>query len=389
MKNKYGVLGVALLCCHAASIHAATPADQAFLDGQAAAAAGSAAGVAATAGASFNATMNSFNPTYYSGTSTATESALFQGGNGDTKTAGSEKISACQSGAANPDAFNQQNCNAINFMAKNPSTRPRFTLNPNDPMILKSRGIEANASTLAANSLPNTNTTGFSACSTTTVTAPASSITEVCNHFTTTAAGSCTVGRNVVVNVNTSYQCNQTNNAFSTQTCTRQANAVVTPTYFCSISGSATGLGSQERAVTKDVYSSALRRWVKTTTTEIVPGPFDVVFGCDQGMVAMVTLTIAASAQCHWGVCNSDYPPMKLDFIPGQDAGPVSMAMARTYDGTLWDEATVSYNGATNTVTVTQGRLTVSAVPSGTAGYQNVITSSWVDGCATQEAAAL
>jgi len=381
---------VALLCCHAASIHAATPADQAFLDGQAAAAAGSAAGVAATAGASFNATMNSFNPAYYSGTSTATESALFQGGNGDTKTAGSEKISACQSGTANPDAFNQQNCDAINFMAKNPSTRPRFTLNQNDPMILKSRGIEANASTLAASSLPNTNTTGFSACSTTTVTAPASSITEVCNHFTTPAAGLCTVGRNVVVNANTSYQCNQTNNAFSTQTCTRQANAVVTPTYFCSISGSATGLGSYEKTTTKRVYSSALRKWVYTTTTSIIPYPyFDVLFGCDAGKLAMVTVTINAAAQCHWDACNSDYYPMKLDFVPGKDAGPVSINMARTYDGTLWDEATVSYNGATNTVTVTQGRLTVSAVPSGTASYQNVITSSWVDGCATQEAAAL
>lgn len=357
--------------------------------------AGSASAVAASSSTSVNNTISSFNTngkTYYSTSGTAPATALFLGGNGDTRTAGATQITTCQTSAPNPDAFLQQNCDAVNFMVKNPKVRPQFTISPTSPLIVQSKIILANAPNLAATAMGYASASavgGFSGCTSTTVAPPAVNSTEVCNDFTVPASQTCAVGRSVAVNANTNYQCNQTNNAFSTQTCTRQANAVVTPTYFCSISGSATGLGSYEKTTTKRVYSSALRKWVYTTTTSIIPYPyFDVVFGCDAGKLAMVTVTINAAAQCHWDACNSDYYPMKLDFVPGKDAGPVSVNMARTYDGNWWESPTMSYKGATNTVTITLGRLTVSAVPSGTAGLQNVITSSWVDGCATQEAAA-
>lgn len=347
-------------------------------------------------------TVNSFNPTYYSYSNTAPETALFMSGNGDTFTAGTAKITACQTGAANQDAFRQQNCDAISYMARNPSTRPQFTISPTDPNIAASRAIEKNASTLAAKSLGfvNPNAVGsFMGCASKTTTTPPTYGIEVCYDAATATSQMCTIGRTVVVNANTNYQCDKTANAYQTQTCNKTLNVVVTPTPYCSVSGSATGLGSYKKAITKRVYSPALRKWVYTTTTSIISYPhFNVIFGCSGDALARVAVTISASSQCHWGGCNSDYYPITLNFISGTNAGPVSLNMARTYDGIWWETSTVSYNGATNTVTITtrvnRGRgglvtVTASAVPSGTVGIRNSITSSWVNGCATQQAAAL
>ncbi len=333
--------------------------------------ASTAAGV--TNGAVAN-TVNSFNPTYYQYSTNAPQTNLYQGGNGDTISAGAGKITTCQTGALNPDPFLQQNCNAINFMAKNPSTRPQFSISPTDPNIALSKAILANAPTLAANSLGYANPaavgTSFSGCTNTTVTTPATYTTEVCNDFNSIASQTCTMGQIVVVNANTNYQCNKTQNTYKVQTCNRTLNVVVTPAQFCSVSGGGTGVGAY----------------------------FDMVFGCSGDALAVVTVGITGAVQCHGGSCNSDYYPITLNFVPGHDAGPVTTYVSRTYDGIWWNLTTVSYSGVTNTVTasvaVSAGRggvikHTATMVPTGTVGIQNVITTSWIDGCAVQEAAAL
>jgi len=98
-------------------------------------------------------TVNSFNPQYYQYSTTAPETQYFQGGNGDTHTPGANKITSCASDPANPDKFLQQNCDAINYMARNPTIRPQFTINPNDPMILNSRQIAASISLMPPNKI--------------------------------------------------------------------------------------------------------------------------------------------------------------------------------------------------------------------------------------------
>ncbi len=382
--------------------HAVTPVEQAFIDGQATA-------QSATPNASTNitngtiaTTVNSFNPSYYNYSSSAPEEGYFMGGNGDTTTPGAGKVTACQTGPVNPNAFLQQNCEAINYMSKNPTTRPQFTITPGDPNVTRSRIIEANPGTLAASSLGYANPSAigaFTGCTSRTVTTPPTYTTEACNEYLNATSQMCIVGRTIVVDAKANYQCNQTANAYQTQTCNKTLNVVVTPTPYCSVSGRATGLGSYENTTTKRVYSSVLRKWVYTTTTSTISYPhFDVTFGCSGDALAKVAVTISAGSQCHGGGCNSDYYPITLNFIPGTNAGPVSLNMARTYDGIWWETSTVSYNGASNTVTITtrvsRGRggfvtATARAVPSGTVGIRNVITSSWVNGCATQQAAAL
>ncbi len=233
MKIQYAVLIGMILSAQAVSVHAAppTPAQQAFTDAQTlanGAVAGAATGVT---NGTVQSTVNSFKPTYYSYSNTAPETALFMGGNGDTFTAGTAKITACQTGAANPDAFRQQNCDAINFMAKNPSTRPQFTISPTDPNIAASRAIEKNASTLAAKSLGfiDPNAVGsFTGCASKTTTTPPTFGIEVCYDATTATSQMCTIGRTVVVNANTDYQCDKTTNMYQTQTCTKTLNATVT-----------------------------------------------------------------------------------------------------------------------------------------------------------------
>ena len=396
MKNIYGGLAGALLYFQSAATFAVTPAQQAFIDGQAAA-------LAATAGASTNitsgtvaTTVNSFNPNYYSYTTTAPESSLFIGGNGDTFTAGAGKITACQTGATNPDAFKQQNCDAINYMANQPTIRPQFAISSSNPMMVTSRAIQNNASTLAAASLGFVDpgaVGSFTGCTTKATTTPPTFGIEVCNDVSTASSSTCSIGRTIAVNAHTDYQCNKTINAYQTQNCNKTVIPIVTPTNYCDVAGSATGIGSYQRYV-KAHYDFKTRKMIPATYVTQPYGLFDVVFACAGDALAKVTVTIAVGAQCHWGGCNSDYYPLTLNFIPGRNTA-TSGYQARVYDGTLWHLTSITYNGTTNTVSLsdtsnpTQKTVTATTTPTGTVGIRNVISWTLNNGCAVQEAAAL
>lgn len=387
MSGDRWLAGIFLCAVSSVSI-AVTPAQQAFEDAQALAASAQAGAAATVSGGGVSATINQFNPTYYNSSGTAPESSLFQNGDGNTISAGQSKISDCQNGNANPDPFLQQNCDAINWMMSSKSARPAISVPPS--LFAASRAIVANAPALATSSLgiadPNAAGT-FTGCVNKTVEPPPT--TKICSEFMGTANQQCTVGRVVLADEFTNYQCAKTVDTYQTQACDRTLTATVTAVNYCSISGSATGIGTKSVYVAGDTGAS----------TYSYPY-FDVVFGCNAD-VGQVTVTINPARQCHAYSCNSDYYPITLNFIPGKDAGPVTQNMARTYDGHWWEKNTVSYNGATNTVTISTSTdaywdynrlifvtVTATAVPSGTAGAQNVISSSWINGCVTLEAAA-
>jgi len=208
----------------------AAAAQKAFADAQALANGASASAAAGITGSAMANTINSFNSKYYQYSNTAPEAALFQGGNGNTKASGLDKITSCANSPANPDKFLQQNCDAINLMAKNPSTRPQFQLTY-DPSFTRTRTIEANPSTLAANSLgfANPNAIGaFTGCTTRTKTTPATQSIEVCHEGPTGTTQTCTIGRSVVVAANTNYQCDKTTNSYTSLKCNRIATATCT-----------------------------------------------------------------------------------------------------------------------------------------------------------------
>ena len=208
----------------------AAAAQKAFSDAQALAGEASASAAAGISGDTAAKTVNSFNSTYYRYSDTAPEAALFQGGNGSTQAPALNKITSCANDPANPDKFLQQNCDAINLMAKNPSTRPQFQLT-NDPMFAKTRAIEANSSTLAANALGfvDQNAIGaFTGCTTQNQTTPATQAIEVCHEGSTDSSQTCRIGRSVVVSANTNYQCDKTTNTYLPQTCGKTLNVTVT-----------------------------------------------------------------------------------------------------------------------------------------------------------------
>lgn len=239
MKRVVLVIGVCLAVVQSPAWAAAlTPAEQAaaaqkaFSDAQALAGGASASAAAGLSGNAAANTVNGFNSTYYQYSNTAPEAALFQGGNGSTQAPALNKITSCANDPANPDKFLQQNCDAINLMAKNPSTRPQFQLT-NDPMFAKTRAIEANSSTLAANALGfvDQNAIGaFTGCTTQNQTTPATQAIEVCHEGSTDSSQTCRIGRSVVVSANTNYQCDKTTNTYLPQTCDKTVNVVVTKT---------------------------------------------------------------------------------------------------------------------------------------------------------------
>ncbi len=372
-------LVLAGVICTSANAVPPTPQQQAFAQAQALANAAQTGAAATISSGGVATTVNQFNPTYYNSSGNAPESALFQGGNGQPAAGGLAKVNNCQTGVPNPDNFLQQNCDAINFMVKNPATRPHISLPPS--LFAPSKAIMTNAPALAAGSLGVTNPSaagGFTGCTNQTVT-PSPTL-ETCSEFTGTVAQQCTFGRVGLADKFTEYQGDKTNDIYLPQSCDKTVNVSVVQTPYCSVSGSTTGLGQ---------YKIGARL--------ILLPFFDVVFGCSGNALASVTVTISAGMQCHSFGCNSGYYPLVLNFIPGTNAGPVSANLARNYKGVWWETVTVSYNGASNTVTVAGTRfigrgsraITASAVPSGTAGIKNVMTSSWVNGCAVQEAAAL
>ena len=211
--------------------HAVTPVEQAFIDGQATAKSANPSASTNITNGTIATTVNSFNSSYYNYSSTAPEAGYFMGGSGDTITPGAGKVTVCQTGPVNPNAFLQQNCEAINYMARNPTTRPQFTLTPGDPNVTRSRNIEANPGTLAATSLGYASPSAigaFTGCTTQTITKPPNYTSEVCNEYLTTTNHMCIVGRTIVVDADANYQCSQTAKSYESLSCRRGASTVST-----------------------------------------------------------------------------------------------------------------------------------------------------------------
>ena len=275
--------------------HAVTPAEQAFIDGQAAAqSATSSASTNITSG-TIATTVNSFDPSYYNYSGTAPEAGYFMGGSGDTITPGAGKVTACQTGPVNPNAFLQQNCDAISYMARNPSIRPQFTINPNDPMILNSKQITANAGTLAAQSLGFVDPSAmgsFTACQTTTTSTSPTYTTEVCNEYLSSTTSMCIVGRDVVVDAQSNFQCNETANVYETSTCDKTLSVTVTqpqpiaatPNYSCPAGQTLSGTTCVQPTIAASVnYSCSAGSTLSGSTCQPAPTTATANYSCGTG----------------------------------------------------------------------------------------------------------
>lgn len=152
--------------------------------------------------------------------SSAPEANYFAGGKGETSGPGIGKISSCANYTPGADKVANQECEAVNFLARNPQVRPQFSIGQNDPMIQRARELRANAEQAFAQFFPG-GAGSQSQCTTRTETTPGQYTTEICVSAKEVGSQQCTMGRIVNINTNSNFQCEQTLNGYENNTCNR------------------------------------------------------------------------------------------------------------------------------------------------------------------------
>ena len=144
------------------------------------------------------------------------EATYFQGGRGDTVVPGVARVSTCSSVTPDSDPIRRQECEAVNFLARNPDIRPQFSITGNDSMILGAKNARTNAES-TFQSLGIAGGTGSSTqCQTRTETTPAQFTTETCSSPREVATEQCAMGRIINIDTDANYQCDRTATVLST-----------------------------------------------------------------------------------------------------------------------------------------------------------------------------
>ena len=152
---------------------------QAFQSGKefssSAAGKGAASGSVSTTSGTTNVPKYNTNPS---------ESSIYAGGKNLIGGAGTNKVLNCENFTA-ASAYDQQECNAVNFLQKLPSQRVPFVIDKKlDPLMVNSKGTIANPGTISA--------TSASACHIETATIPGTYTTETCEESTILTMLACT-----------------------------------------------------------------------------------------------------------------------------------------------------------------------------------------------------
>ncbi|MDP2759777.1 MAG: hypothetical protein Q8O64_05140 [Sideroxyarcus sp.] len=184
----------------------------------------------------------------------ATQTQLFQGGQGQLSGPGVTKVTDCASQVPDADTYRRQECDAVNFVARNPAVRPPFSIDrANDPLIINANNIARNPTMTFTGITAGTST---EQCRVVTDTQPATCATETCNdyhevtsNFCSTARqitvdqnhlyqcieqmqtlsnASCFIGQQIAVNTSYNYQCNQTVQGYETLKCRRSSSVTCT-----------------------------------------------------------------------------------------------------------------------------------------------------------------
>jgi len=161
----------------------------------------------------------------------APETNYFQGGRGELSGHGITKMQTCATATPDSDPIKRQECEAVNFLARNPNTRPQFDLS-NNPMFARAKNIRNNAENIFA-SLGMGGTGSTTQCVPRTITTPAQYSTDTCSSIREVGEQQCTMGRVIKIDADSNFQCDQTINAYETLKCRR--------TYEVSCTGGGTG----------------------------------------------------------------------------------------------------------------------------------------------------
>lgn len=154
------------------------------------------------------------------------EAAYFQGGKGDLTGHGITKMQSCATATPDSDPIKRQECEAVNFLARNPNTRPQFDLS-NNPMFARAKNIRNNAENIFA-SLGMGGTGSTTQCVPRTITTPAQYSTDTCSSIREVGEQQCTMGRVINIDADANFQCEQTVNAYETLKCRRGTSITCT-----------------------------------------------------------------------------------------------------------------------------------------------------------------
>ncbi len=122
-------------------------------------------------------------------------STYYGGGNGDPRTPGGNRVTACAS-AAYADPKQQVECDAINDLANNRAARPPLAIVPADPILVQGAAVEADPTSVAG-----AFGGAYGACKTTTVTRPAVYEEELCSEYKTVEDETCQKTLSVTVTI--------------------------------------------------------------------------------------------------------------------------------------------------------------------------------------------
>jgi hypothetical protein len=130
---------------------------------------------------------------------------------------GSSCITECKTESKGTDKVANQECEAVNFLAKNPDNRKRFRLASNDPAVLAGR---------AAINSAKKDMFSDDGCVLKRTTTPNQYRIESCNEYNPVSAMNCVMGREVVVNSSSNFMCDVTLNALEQVNCNRGVSPV-------------------------------------------------------------------------------------------------------------------------------------------------------------------
>lgn len=147
------------------------------------------------------------------------EAQHYQGGMGQLAGPGIGKTQACATTAPGSDRIANQECEAVNFLTRNPQIRPHFNVTTNDAMVLGAKNARNSAESFFQSIGINGGAGQGSQCTSRTETSPAQYVTETCSSLKEVGAQQCTMGRKIDIDTDANFQCDQTVNAYENLSC--------------------------------------------------------------------------------------------------------------------------------------------------------------------------
>lgn len=142
---------------------------------------------------------------------------------------GNNKITGCAVNAANPNLYDRQDCESVNFVMKNRHVRPNITVSTRDPIIAGNRGItndprdtlEKYKWIVPVNADGSVGSLPGNACTATTITTPPMYEEKVCTFYKGSENFLCKAPLVVNVVPHFNYQCQDTYGVNSNESCTK------------------------------------------------------------------------------------------------------------------------------------------------------------------------